>query len=71
MITCAECVSRCFPDDPRVRKGRYHQSICQNCDKPDYYRELETKVPPEVETTVRHVTVFDLAGKKKPKNEPF
>jgi len=68
MIPCSECIQSLYPDDPRVPVGRYHQSTCDYyCDKPDYYRELEKLEVKEVETTVRHVTVYDIASNKKPK----
>jgi len=41
MITCEECIQRMYPDDPRVKSGRYHLCGCDYCQKPDYYRELE------------------------------
>jgi len=50
MITCEECRERLYPDDPRVKSGRYHMSTCQHyCNKPQYYRDLEqTKPEPEI-----------------------
>ncbi len=42
MITCAECIERLKPDDPRIPSGRYHHSSCDYfCDKPSYYRDIE------------------------------
>jgi len=44
LITCNECIERLksWGDDPRVKSGRYCLSGCDYCDKPTYYRELET-----------------------------
>ncbi len=49
MITCSECLERLYPTDPRVPVGRYHQSYCDYfCDKPDYDREIEARLPGDV-----------------------
>ena len=38
-----------YPDDPRVKLGRYHLSGCDYCDKPQNYRDLELPKPePEI-----------------------
>ena len=42
MITCAECIQRMKPDDPRIKSGRYNLCGCDYCSKSTYYRELET-----------------------------
>ena len=42
MITCNECIDRMKPDDPRVKSGKYHLCGCDYCNKPTYYRDLET-----------------------------
>ena len=45
MIPCEECLERMKPDDPRVKTrlydGRLGNSICNGCNKPLYYREIE------------------------------
>jgi len=41
LITCADCIRRLYPDDPRVKSGRYHLSGCQYCNKPQYFRNTE------------------------------
>ena len=41
MITCSECIQELYPDDPRVKSGRYHLCDCDYCSKSDYYRGLE------------------------------
>jgi len=66
MISCAECIERMKPDDPRAKAGRYHMCGCDYCNKPTYYRELETKQvePQEQIITHRHSDIgkqeFDL-----------
>ncbi len=53
MITCKECKLRLLPEDPSVPTGIYHHSSCDYfCDKPTYYRDLETKNEPQV---VEHI----------------
>ena len=42
MITCKECIESLRPDDPRVRSGRYMMCGCDYCNKPTYYREIES-----------------------------
>jgi len=44
MISCKECIDRfkSWGDDPRVKSGKYHLAGCDYCNKPDYFRELET-----------------------------
>ncbi len=54
MITCAECIERMKPDDPHVRSGKYHMCGCDYCNKPSYYRELESQSPPEQVIIHRH-----------------
>ena len=41
MITCADCIRRLYPDDPRVKSGSYHLSGCDYCNKPKYFRDTE------------------------------
>jgi len=49
MITCHECIKSLYPDDPRVKSGRYRLSGCDYCDKPQYYRDIEQPKPePEI-----------------------
>lgn len=55
MITCSECIEGLLPDDPRIRSGEYGLCGCDYCDKPNYFRELESMmleetlpiIPPE------------------------
>ena len=54
MITCEKCRQRLFPDDPKVRSGKYMKCGCDYCDKPYYYRELEAQSPPEQVIVHRH-----------------
>ncbi|KKL04653.1 hypothetical protein LCGC14_2613940 [marine sediment metagenome] len=49
MITCAECIERMKPDDPRIRSGRYRMCGCDYCNKPTYLRELEEEKPQVIE----------------------
>jgi len=42
------------PDDPRVRSGKYMMCGCDYCNKPSYYRELETPKPQVQEVIHRH-----------------
>ncbi len=39
LITCAECLERLYPEDPRVITDGH--CGCYYCSKPFYYRELE------------------------------
>jgi hypothetical protein len=54
MITCRECIQRLYPDDPRVKSGKYNMSACEHyCSKPQYYRDLELPKPePEIPDTL-------------------
>lgn len=45
MNTCRECKERLYPDDPRVKSGKYMRCSCDYCNKPDYYREVEKPAP--------------------------
>ena len=55
MFTCEECTQRMYPDDPRIRTGRYNLSGCDYCNKPSIYRELELKQPPQEQVIIhRH-----------------
>ena len=54
MLLCSECIQSLYPDDPRVRSGRYMRCGCDYCDKPTYYRELESQSPPEQVIVHRH-----------------
>lgn len=66
MITCAECLERCLPDDPRVPVGRYKQSGCDYyCSKPAYDRELEAKC----EQPREQVLVHRLSSMNKLEND--
>ncbi len=50
MIPCKECIRQIYPDNPRVRSGRYTMCGCNYCDKPTYYREIEeTQQAPNLE----------------------
>ena len=54
MISCKECISRCFPDDPHIRSGRYMRCGCDYCDKPSYERELEARLDEPREVVHKH-----------------
>ncbi len=48
MISCADCIQRMKPDDPRVPVGLYHQSGCDSyCNKPTIERDLEQQTQVE------------------------
>ncbi len=55
MLTCKECRRNLYPEDPSIPTGKYGHSSCDYfCDKPVYYRELETQSPPEQIIVHRH-----------------
>lgn len=58
MITCAECIEKLKPDDPRIRSGKYMRCGCDYCDKPTYFRELES-IRSEIEPIFRPRPVDD------------
>jgi len=62
VITCEECIQRMKPDNPRVRSGRYNKCGCDYCDKPSYYRTVESRItePDRVE----YVTYQNVDGKQ-------
>lgn len=43
-MTCKECLERMYPEDPRIRGGRYNRCGCDYCDKSTDQRELEEKL---------------------------
>jgi len=62
MLTCRECLERMKPDDPHIRSGRYNLCGCDYCDKPTYYRDLESDNSPQV---VEHIHRRSDMGKKE------
>ena len=57
MISCSECMSRLYPDDPRVPVGKYHHSACDYyCDKPSYFRELDESPKPPKSRPIVNIT---------------
>ena len=53
IITCKVCLENLYPEDPRVRTGRYHMNSCDYCEKSTYDREIEAMImEPHRETKV-------------------
>ena len=52
LITCEQCTRELLPDDPHIRSGKYNKCGCDYCEKPSYFRELETSRKEIIETKV-------------------
>ena len=66
MISCEECIERMYPDNPRVKSGRYHLSGCDYCNKPYSLRKIEMpepEIPDSIEIRqLRHQVIQARAG---------
>jgi len=48
-MNCEDCIRYLYPDDPRVKAGRYGICGCDYCNKPQYERDNELPKPtPEI-----------------------
>ncbi|KKK70152.1 hypothetical protein LCGC14_2926850 [marine sediment metagenome] len=69
MITCEQCTRELLPDNPHIRSGKYNMCGCDYCEKPSYFRELETSLKEIIETKVIYRQPF--VDKKVKDKEPF